>query len=64
MSSGTGMARNEPPRAIVNAFNPNESRVVHMMRATGTRRMPPDRPLAEADIRLIEQWILNGARND
>jgi hypothetical protein len=24
--------------------------------------MPPDRPLNEADIRLVEQWVLNGAR--
>jgi len=26
--------------------------------------MPPDRPLNEADIRLIEQWILDGAKKD
>ena len=24
-------------------------------------RMPPDRPLTEADIELVERWILNGA---
>ena len=24
--------------------------------------MPPDRPLSESDIRLVETWILNGAR--
>jgi hypothetical protein len=23
--------------------------------------MPPDRPLSEADIELVERWILNGA---
>jgi len=23
--------------------------------------MPPDRPLTEADIELVERWILNGA---
>jgi hypothetical protein len=32
-----------------------------MLRAQGAPRMPPDRPLADADIRLIETWILNGA---
>jgi hypothetical protein len=24
--------------------------------------MPPDRPLPEADVALIERWILEGAR--
>jgi hypothetical protein len=54
----------EPPRAIVNAYNPAESRMVHMLRATGARRMPPERPLAEADIALIEKWILEGAQKN
>jgi hypothetical protein len=55
-----------PPKArqLVTPFNPDESRVVNMMRAEGSWRMPPDRPLAEADIRLIERWILNGAQKD
>jgi hypothetical protein len=35
-----------------------------MMRAFGAARMPPDRPLAEADIVLVEDWILAGAKND
>jgi hypothetical protein len=26
--------------------------------------MPPDRPLPEVDIRLIETWILDGAIDD
>jgi hypothetical protein len=52
------------PRALVTPFNPTQSRLVNMLRAKGADRMPPDRPLAEADIRLIEQWILNGATPD
>ena len=32
-----------------------------MLRAQGAARMPPDRPLPEADIELVERWILNGA---
>jgi hypothetical protein len=51
-------------RPLVSPFNPDESRMVNMLRARGARRMPPDRPLAEADIRLIERWILNGATNE
>jgi hypothetical protein len=54
----------EPPRGLVLPGNPDESRVVHMLRADGARRMPPDRPLAGADVALIEHWILNGAKND
>jgi hypothetical protein len=52
------------PRPMVTPFNPDQSRLVNMLRASGARRMPPDRPLAEADIVLVEQWILNGALND
>lgn len=54
----------EPPRAMVLPGNPDESRVMHMLKADGTRRMPPDRPLAGADVDLIGRWILNGAKND
>ncbi|MEA2696482.1 MAG: hypothetical protein QOI66_753, partial [Myxococcales bacterium] len=49
-------------RPLVTAFDPAQSRLVHMLRAEGTARMPPDRPLPQADIALIEHWILNGAR--
>jgi hypothetical protein len=54
----------EPPRQMVIPFNPDESRMLHMLRADGARRMPPDRPLAGADIALIEQWILEGAQDN
>jgi hypothetical protein len=53
-----------PPRPMVIPFNPGESRMLHMLRADGTRRMPPDRPLAGADIELVERWILEGAKNN
>ena len=59
-----GMPGEAKPRPLVVPFNPDESRVVNMLRADGALRMPPDRPLAEADIRLIERWILNGAIKD
>jgi hypothetical protein len=51
-------------RRLVTPFSPTESRVVNMLRAYGAPRMPPDRPLAEADIALIEEWIYEGAKND
>jgi hypothetical protein len=56
--------RVDVPRQLVIPGNPGQSRIVNMMRAFGAARMPPDRPLAEADITLIEEWILAGAKND
>jgi hypothetical protein len=52
------------PRRLVVPYDPDQSRLIWMMRADGARSMPPDRPLADADIRLFEHWILNGAQND
>jgi hypothetical protein len=48
-------------RPLVTAFDPEGSRLVNMLRARDAPRMPPDRPLPEDDIRLVERWILNGA---
>jgi hypothetical protein len=61
---GTPPNQYTPPRPMVLPGNPDESHMMHMLRADGARRMPPDRPLAGADIDLIERWILNGAKND
>ena len=48
-------------RPLVTPYNPGQSRLVNMLRARDATRMPPDRPLPEADIELVEQWIRNGA---
>src|SRR5688572_16396679 len=48
-------------RPLVMPHNPGQSRLVHLLRHRTPPRMPPDRPLLEADIRLIEGWILLGA---
>jgi hypothetical protein len=58
--------KDPPPvlRPLVTPGVPDESRIINMMRAQGSYRMPPDRPLAEGDIRLVERWILNGAKKD
>jgi hypothetical protein len=62
---GMGMPCVAPEaRPLVTPGNPDESRIMNMLRAEGARRMPPDRPLAEADIQLIGQWILQGALNN
>jgi hypothetical protein len=54
--------RKDAKRAMVVPFNPDQSRLLNMLRAIGASRMPPDRPLAEADIALVERWILAGAK--
>lgn len=52
------------PRQLVTPYNPGQSRVVNMLHGSGASLMPPDRPLAQADIELVEAWILKGAAND
>lgn len=49
-------------RPLVTPYDPDQSRLVNMLRGRNAPRMPPDRPLDEADIELVERWILNGAK--
>ncbi len=42
----------------------HSSAILYLMNAQGSIRMPPDVPLPEADIALIDKWIMNGANND
>ena len=51
----------EKERPLITPYDPAGSRVINMLRARDAPRMPPDRPLPEADIELVERWILNGA---
>lgn len=60
VQSGTKVCEQQI-RPLVTPYDPAGSRVVNMLRARAAPRMPPDRPLPEADIRLVERWILNGA---
>jgi hypothetical protein len=38
------------------------SKIIEVMRASGGERMPPDAPLAEEDIQLVEAWINAGGQ--
>ena len=40
---------------------PNDSELLFILRTSGESRMPVDGPLPDADIALIEQWIIAGA---
>ena len=52
------------PTYFVFPGNPQDSPVVNLMNAVGSIRMPPDNPLPQADIQLIETWIADGAPNN
>ncbi len=51
-------------RPLVTPCRPDQSRIINMMKARGAQRMPPDRPMSQADIELVEQWIRDGARKN
>ena len=56
--NGTG---GTPPRNFVDPGNPESSKLMYLLRGDEVDRMPPDLPLPEGEIELIEQWILEGA---
>ncbi len=43
---------------------PRMSALLYLLNGQGALRMPPDGPLPEADIDLIDKWIAAGAKND
>ncbi|MES1158127.1 MAG: c-type cytochrome domain-containing protein [Haliangium ochraceum] len=40
------------------------SALIYVLNASGSLRMPPDNPLPDADVALIQKWIDDGAQND
>jgi hypothetical protein len=42
-------------------FQPERSRLLSLLRGDRTTIMPPDSPLPESEIAIVEQWILEGA---
>jgi hypothetical protein len=52
------------PTYFVFPYDAQNSPVVNLMNAVGSIRMPPDNPLPEADIMLIEKWINDGAHEN
>jgi hypothetical protein len=53
-----------PPRNYVDPGSPEYSTLVYQLRGTGRDRMPPDSPLPELEIQLVERWIAEGASCD
>lgn len=42
-------------------FQPERSRLLYLLRGNRTTIMPPDSPLPDSEIAIIERWILDGA---
>ncbi len=52
-------------RWFVDPGHPDRSALMYLLRGQGVpRQMPPDSPLPDADIALIETWIQDGAKCD
>lgn len=43
---------------------PDQSQLMFLLRGDEIRIMPPDAPLPQADLDLIGQWILEGAKDN
>lgn len=50
--------------AYVIPGDPQDSTLISLLNAVGSTRMPPDNPLSQADIQLIETWISQGANEN
>ncbi len=64
---GKACEENNPPLGTVRNYvapgQPERSQLVYLLIGNEVKRqMPPDRPLPDRDIDLIERWILEGAQ--
>jgi len=50
-----------PAGNLILPGHPESSRLVYLLRGEGGPIMPPDVPLPDAEIEIVEQWILEGA---
>lgn len=51
-------------RFVIPSDQTGSSAILKLMNAEGSIRMPPDSPLPDDDIALIDNWIKAGAPND
>lgn len=54
----------EPVGNFVRPGHPESSRLLYLLRGDRTEVMPPDVPLPDGEIAVIERWILEGATCD
>lgn len=51
----------DAPGNYVFPYQPERSRLLYLLRGDRTTIMPPDTPLPDSEIELVERWILEGA---
>lgn len=61
---GAPPSASDPPGNFVFAGSPERSRLMYLLRGEDVRVMPPDQPLPDVEIALVERWILEGASCD
>lgn len=54
----------EPERNFVHPGHPESSQLMYMLRGESIAIMPPDVPLPDVEIEIVERWILEGAACD
>ena len=59
-----GPGQTQPQHNFVVAGEPEHSKLLYQLRGVETLRMPPDAPLPDPYIALIERWILEGAKDN
>ncbi|ACY18156.1 hypothetical protein [Haliangium ochraceum] len=60
--AGVDCDSGEPAEDFVVANEPELSKLLYLLRGEETLLMPPDVPLPEAEIELVERWIAEGAQ--
>ncbi len=51
----------DAPGNYVFPYQPERSRLLYLLRGDRTTIMPPDTPLPDSEIEIVERWILEGA---
>lgn len=51
----------EPPGNFVSPGHPEASQLMYLLRGDQIAIMPPDVPLPDVEIAIVERWILEGA---
>jgi hypothetical protein len=54
----------EAPGNYVFPGQPERSKLIHLLRGENVDVMPPDTPLPDVEIAIVERWILEGAACD
>ena len=49
---------------VVVAGDPANSMIIKAMRGNGAKQMPPGKSIAEDQIKIVEDWIQAGAKNE